>query len=123
MNFSIVLRIVLISYGAYLVYNAIQMKSTNQIPQLLMGKGFEVSSAKDPAGFIKKMFPQTMVAGILIFSLSIFDMYANLAKKAVFDVAVILIIGVVIIVYSILLVNAQKKYLAGYFKDSRNVKK
>ena len=62
-------------------------------------------------------------AGILIFSLSIFDMYANLAKKAVFDVAVILIIGVVIIVYSILLVNAQKKYLAGYFKDSRNVKK
>ena len=37
--------------------------------------------------------------------------------------ATILIIGVVIIVYSILLVNAQKKYLAGYFKDSRNVNK
>lgn len=87
-----------------------------------MGKGFEVNSAKDPEGFIQNMFIKTLIAGVLIFSLGVVCLFSFIAKQSFTDVGAILLIGVIMIVYSIILVNAQKKYLAGYFKDNKKKK-
>ncbi len=53
MSFGMILDLLIMACGVYMVYWAVQMRSTNEIPAMLVGKGFPVSRAKDPEGFIR----------------------------------------------------------------------
>ena len=53
MDFGIILKMLIMACGVYMIYWAVQMKTTHQIPQMLVGKGFPTDRAKDPEGFMK----------------------------------------------------------------------
>lgn len=40
MDFGIILKMLIMACGVYMIYWAVQMKTTHQIPQMLVGKGF-----------------------------------------------------------------------------------
>ena len=42
MNFGMILDLLIMACGVYMVYWAVQMKSTNKIPEMLVGKGFPI---------------------------------------------------------------------------------
>ena len=54
-----------------MIYWAVQMKTTHQIPQMLVGKGFPTDRAKDPEGFMKATFPLTMGMGIILLAVGL----------------------------------------------------
>lgn len=39
MDFGIILKMLIMACGVYMIYWAVQMKTTHQIPQMLVGKG------------------------------------------------------------------------------------
>ncbi len=88
MSFGMILDLLIMACGVYMVYWAVQMRSTNEIPAMLVGKGFPVSRAKDPEGFIRYTFPFTFATGAILFA-------------------------AVLIGYGMMLMKAQKKYLVG----------
>ena len=111
MDFSMTMQVIIMACGVYMIYWAIQMKTSKKIPQMLVGKGFKLDIAKDPEGFIKATFPFTFATGVIIFlggacnAIDLFIMYP------VIDYLISLVIVIVIIGYGAFLSKAQKKYL------------
>jgi threonine/homoserine/homoserine lactone efflux protein len=100
--------------GVYMVYWAIQMKRENKIPEMLVGKNFKLERAKDPDGFIKCTFPYTLGVGIILFAAGFFLSLGIFSDThPIIESLISLGILVVIILYGILLMDAQKKYLVG----------
>ena len=122
MDFGMILKILIMACGIYMIYWSVQMKSTHKIPEMLVGKGFPISRAKDPEGFIKATFPFTLGTGIILLAaglvgaLEIFIQYPNI------DTVITLVMLIVLIVYGMFLLKAQKKYLIDV-EDSGNKKK
>lgn len=116
MSFGMILDLLIMACGVYIVYWAVQMKSTNKIPAMLVGKGFPIDRAKDPEGFIRYTFPFTFLTGVVLFlagmlgALGIFGLYPAA------DIVLRIVTVVVIIGYGTLLMKAQKKYLVGMIK-------
>ena len=71
MDFGIILKMLIMACGVYMIYWAVQMKTTHQIPQMLVGKGFPTDRAKDPEGFMKVTFPLTMGMGIILLAVGV----------------------------------------------------
>lgn len=112
-HFGIILDLLIMVCGIYVVYQAIRMKSTNQIPEMLVGKDFPIERAKDSAGFIRFTFPYTTAIGIVLLTTGLagaLDILVGypLAKNVM---RVVLVIGVT--AYGVMLIQAQKKYLVG----------
>ncbi len=101
-------------------YWAIQMKTSNEIPSVLVGKGYSKDKAKDPDGFIKATFPFTLLTGILIFVFSIINAMKLFEDRILLEFLFNSVCVVVIILYAVFLTNAQKKYLFGV--DNLNTK-
>ena len=53
MSFGMILDLLIMACGVYMIYWAVQMRSSNKIPAMLVGKGFPIDRAKDPDGFIR----------------------------------------------------------------------
>lgn len=99
--------------GAYLIYVSIQMKRTGEISSAIVGKGYDVKKAKDPKGFIEYMYVKSIVMGGVVMLSGgadyLNDRYWNIPN---FSLIICGIFLVLIIVYSKILMGAQKKYLA-----------
>ncbi|MBO5030373.1 MAG: hypothetical protein J6D08_00570 [Lachnospiraceae bacterium] len=111
MSFGMILDLLIMACGVYIVYWAVQMKSTNKIPQMLVGKEFPVDRAKDPEGFIRFTFPFTLVTGIVLLAAGLIGALEIFVLNPVADTLTSVVPVVVIIIYGIILMNAQKKYL------------
>lgn len=112
--------LLIMACGVYMVFWAVQMKKERKIPEMLVGKNFKLERAKDPEGFINYTFPFTFGTGVILFvagfvlSLGIFsDTYP------IIDTLISLALVVIIILYGVLLMNAQKKYLVGLKNDKK----
>jgi hypothetical protein len=112
--------LLIMACGVYMVYWAVQMKKERKIPEMLVGKSFKLERAKDPEGFIDYTFPYTFGTGVILFaagfvlSLGIFsDTYP------IIDTLISFALVVIIILYGVLLMNAQKKYLVGLKNDKK----
>lgn len=116
MDISMILKLLIMACGIYMMYWAVQMKSTKKIPEMLVGKGFPISRAKDPEGFIKCTFPYTLGTGIIIFVSGLIGALELLASSPMIDTLINFVVVVVIIVYGVVLMKAQKKYLVGLDK-------
>ena len=124
MDFSNMLQIVMMACGIYMAYWAIQMKTTNEIPSVLVGKGYTKDKAKDPDGFIKATFPFTLLTGILIFAFSVVNAMKLFEEHAILEFLFNTVCVIIIILYAVFLTKAQKKYLFGIDKvDTKNKKK
>jgi hypothetical protein len=106
--------------GAYMIYWAVQMKKERKIPEMLVGKNFKIERAKDPEGFINYTFPFTFGTGIILFvagcilSLDLFS-----TTIPIVGTLISLVLVIIIILYGVVLMNAQKKYLVGLNKKNK----
>lgn len=107
------LDIIIMASGFYMVYWAVQMKMSKQIPEMLVGKGFKISSAKDPEGFIRATFPYTFGAGVLLVVFGLVGALDILALYPLASTGVSLLVVIIILWYGSILMKAQRKYLVG----------
>ncbi|MBD5551322.1 MAG: hypothetical protein HDQ96_09110 [Lachnospiraceae bacterium] len=105
--------IIIVLSGAYLIYASIQMKRTGEISSAIVGKGYDLKKAKDPAGYIEYIYPKSIILGIIVMLSGgadyLNDKYWNLPYFALIVCGVFL---VVLIIYGKITVDAQKKYLS-----------
>lgn len=113
MSFGMILDMLIMACGIYMVYWAVQMKSTNQIPAMLVGKGFPVNRAKDPQGFIRFTFPLTLAAGVILFGTGLVGALGIFVTYPLAETLMRLALVVVIVGYGMMLMKAQRKYLVG----------
>lgn len=113
MGFGMVLDLLIMGCGIYMIYWAVQMKTTNKIPSMLVGKGFPINRAKDPNGFIKFTFPYTFAAGIVLLAGGFVGALGLFVTQPLVETLMRLLLVVVIVAYGMVLMKAQKKYLVG----------
>lgn len=113
MGFGMVLDLLIMACGIYMIYWAVQMKTTNKIPAMLVGKGFPVNRAKDPEGFIKFTFPFTFAAGIVLLAVGLVGALGLFTTHPLAETMMRLLLVIVIVAYGMVLMKAQKKYLVG----------
>lgn len=116
MSIGMILDLLIMACGVYIIYWAVQMKSTQKIPEMLVGKGFHIDRAKDPEGFIKFTFPFTLLTGVLIFAAGLLGGLGIFRLYPLADMLSRLLTVAVLIGYGSLLMKAQKKYLVGITK-------
>lgn len=121
MDMGRIWKLLIMVCGVYLIYWAAQMKATYKIPEMLVGKGFPISRAKDPEGFMKATFPFTMGMGILFLVTGMMGVFDVLVSHPFIDNVITLSVLIVLILYGMFLLRAQKKYLIG-LEDSNEKK-
>lgn len=112
MNADGLINIIIIACGAYMVYGAFIMKTTGSVPANLVGKGVNLSTAKDVPGFIKKMFPITLIVGALTLLCGVGTAMGLFGDNTYVQVTISLVFVVIVLVYGKILLDAQKKYLS-----------
>lgn len=113
MSFGMILDLLIMACGIYMIYWAVQMKSTNKIPAMLVGKGFPISRAKDPDGFIRFTFPLTFATGVVLLTTGLAGALEIFVTYPLAETLMRIILIVVIVVYGMMLMKAQRKYLVG----------
>lgn len=113
MAFTMIIDLLIIACGVYVIYWAVQMVQTKTIPEMLVGKGFPTSRAKDREGFIKATFPMTLVLGIVLFAVGVSGALGVFASYPLVDTLLSVVLIVVIVLYGVFLLKAQQKYLIG----------
>lgn len=113
MDLSMILKILIMACGVYMAYWAVQMKTTNKIPVMLVGKNFPIERAKNPEGFIKFTFPFTLGTGVILFAAGLVGALEVLILYPILDALVSLMIVIAVIFYGVILMKAQRKYLVG----------
>lgn len=105
--------ILIILCGAYLIYSSAQMKRTGEVSSAIVGKGYDLKKARDVKGYIEYMYFKSIVMGVVVMVSGAANYlngkYLNIPN---FDLVVCAVFLVIIIVYSKITIDAQKKYLA-----------
>lgn len=105
------INIIVIACGVYMVYAAITMKTTGVVPSNLVGKNVDLANAKDIPGFVKKMFPVTLIVGVLTLLCGIGTALGIFGDNGYVQTIISLVFVVIVLVYGKILLDAQKKYL------------
>ncbi|MDE7184479.1 MAG: hypothetical protein K2O40_08395 [Lachnospiraceae bacterium] len=113
MNFGMILDILMMICGVYVIYETVQMRTGSRIPEMFIGKGFLAERAKDPAGFIRFIFPYTFGTGIALLMSGLFGAFEILMAYPFAETVMRVMLVVVIVAYGMVLMYAQKKYLVG----------
>lgn len=113
MNFGTILDLVIMICGVYVIYETVRMKTGSEIPEMFTGKGFMMEQAKDPAGFIRFMVPFTFGTGIALLASGVFGVFGILENYPLAETVMRVVLVAVIVVYGMVLMYAQKKYLVG----------
>lgn len=119
MDFGIILKMLIMACGVYMIYWAVQMKTTHQIPQMLVGKGFPTDRAKDPEGFMKATFPLTMGMGIILLAVGLTGALEVFGAYPIVDTILTLLMLAALVFYGMFLLKAQKRYLIGLDDNSK----
>ncbi|MBO5070201.1 MAG: hypothetical protein J6C37_07555 [Roseburia sp.] len=99
--------------GAYLIYAAVNMKRTGEIPAgVMIRKGVDLSGAKDIPGFISYMYGKTVVVGICTIVCGVVglvnDTYGGLGMV---QLVMTFLFFAAVVIFGIVATRAQKKYL------------
>ena len=113
MSFGMILDLLIMACGVYMIYWAVQMRSSNKIPVMLVGKGFPIDRAKDPDGFIRFTFPFTFSTGVVLFALGLVGALGLFITYPLAETLMRIVLVAVIVIYGMILMKAQKKYLVG----------
>lgn len=119
MDINVTVKLLIAACGAYMIYTAMQMKVSHQIPEMLVGKTFPLNRAKDKEGFMKKTFPFTIGVGIMLFAVGVIGAFRVFIAYPIVDVAIMLVLLVVLIYYGKFLLKAQKEYLIGIKEEKQ----
>ena len=121
MDFGIILKMLIMACGVYMIYWAVQMKTTHQIPQMLVGKGFPTDRAKDPEGFMKATFPLTMGMGIILLAVGLTGALGVFGAYPIVDTILTLLMLAALVFYGMFLLKAQKRYLIGLDDNNKKI--
>ena len=121
MDFGIILKMLIMACGVYMIYWAVQMKTTHQIPQMLVGKGFPTDRAKDPEGFMKATFPLTMGMGIILLAVGLTGALEVFGAYPIVDTILTLLMLAALVFYGMFLLKAQKRYLIGLDDNNKKI--
>ena len=80
---------------------------------MLVGKGFPINRAKDPAGFIRFTFPLTFATGVILLVVGLIGALGLFIAYPKAETLMRIALVIVIIAYGMVLMKAQKKYLVG----------
>lgn len=122
MNLGMFGNLLLMACGIYMMYWAVQMKMTNEIPEMMVGKRFPLNRAKDPEGFIKASYPVTMIAGAILIAIGLIEALEILVLFEVLNASLSLVVVAVVIGYGMILLKLQKKYLLGIVDEKKKKK-
>lgn len=122
MDFNMILKLLIVACGVYMIYWAMQMKTTHKIPEMLVGKGFPINRAKDSEGFMKNTFPFTIGTGIMLFAAGLVGALEIFILYPWVDTVIMLVVILVLVLYGIFLMKAQKKYLIGIEANGKKKK-
>lgn len=105
--------------GIYVVYTTIKTKVTGEVASgLMIGKNVDIKKAKDIKGFISYMYGKTLFIGILTVICGLLGLLNTymLDNLVLLELIVCCVYFVLLIIYCIISVKAQKKYLTGETK-------
>ncbi len=99
--------------GFLLLKNMLQMKRSGKLEKgFMLGKNFEVSTAKDPEGFIRYMYVKTVVLSVLLMATGVFQIVADLTGMFGFVAGITsFVLFGLLIVYAFFAHRAHKLYL------------
>ncbi len=103
--------------GLYMAYCAVMMKTKGRINSgVVMSRSLDESQLKDREGFINFLWWKLLIVGLLVSASGIFNMiYTRYASEAETYVLIQIIVNsiffVLLIVYGLIVVRAQKKYM------------
>ena len=101
-----------LAFGQTMLPNDPEVKTGKLENGFMISKSIDVSQAKDPAGYIAYMYVKTIVVCALVVLLGIFQMISDYTEGfGIIPAITSAVILVVLIVYGIAAVRAQKKYL------------
>lgn len=108
----IAITVIMFFSGFYLIFMNIKMKTSGEIPSALVNKRINLSHSKDIPGYIKKMYPVNNAFGCLLSLLSgILVASEFIAMDNLFVILIELLFFAIIIVYAVIAVKTQNKYL------------
>lgn len=112
-EFSLLVDAMIIGVGIYQFFSMMRMKKTGKLESgFMISKSIDITTAKDPAGYIAYMYMKTIVVCALVVILGIFQLISDYTEGfGVLPAISSVIILVVLIIYGIASVKAQKKYL------------
>ncbi|MBQ9333069.1 MAG: hypothetical protein IJS12_01920 [Lachnospiraceae bacterium] len=116
MSFS-VFDMLVIACGLYMAYCAVMMKTKGRINSgVVMSRSLDESMLKDKQGFIDYLWWKLLIVGLLCAASGIFNiLFTKYAQDSTAYLVVQLIINGVffalLIVYGLIVVKAQKKYM------------
>ena len=108
----IAITVFIFFWGLYLIYMNVRMKASGEIPKQLLSAKIKLERAHDIPGYINHMYKMNMIFGILICVLSGVLIYENfrpinewvhIAANAGYLVG--------LVVYAVITIKAQNKYL------------
>lgn len=113
MGFGLILDLLIMACGAIMVYRAVRMRSTEQLPAMLVGMGFPIERAKDPKRFIRFTFPVTLATGVVLFAVGLAGVLGLFIRYPLAETLMRIVLVLVIVGYGMVLMKAQKEFLAG----------
>lgn len=94
-SFMLLFDVIVLAYGVYLTYAAVQMKKTNQPPNQLVSKA-ELVGARDVKGFCETMYKPLLYFGLFSSLYGILglvnDLYMEIPYMDFFAIVVFLIL-------------------------------
>lgn len=113
MNMYSIIDLLVVAAGIYLIYIAVQMKRTGEVRQNgLISKGIDLKKAPDSAGYVRVMAPWNFALGIGVVLCGAASMYAErTGGGGILTLAASGAALVLIIVFGVVSMRAQKKYL------------
>ena len=96
-----IFNILIIAFGAYIIYAAIILKKDGKISKsLMLSPGANDSTIKNKDGFIKFMFTRTVILGIVVTLSGCWDIvFPQLAGNGWIELTIILVFMLILVLY------------------------
>lgn len=106
--------------GLYMAFCGIQMKSKGKINTgVVLSKNITADQIKDKEGFIAYMWWKLVVVGLMvavsgIFNMSAVALFGETPTVVIIELVINAIFFILLIIYGVIVVKAQKKYMNKY---------
>ena len=106
------MNVIIYIAGGYLIYAAILMKIRGTVASAFLSKNLNWETARDKKGYIRIMFPVNLIMGLIMVATGLLLTYGEkLGIKGSGGSIVLLISFIFCIIYAVIAMHAQNKYL------------
>lgn len=107
--------IIIIFMGFYFLISTAMMKVHGKVNRMLVGKKYDIEKARDLPGFISVIFLPNIIIGVITMAAGIVHYIAeDLLGNSDAGIVIYIIYLVLFMIYAVILVRAQNKYLSPF---------